>query len=382
MSEYQYYEFQTVDRPLTDEEQKSLRRYSGRATITATRFVNSYSYADFRGDESEWMAKYFDAFIYMANWGTRRLMLRLPCSVLPPESIERYFAENIFSAHVVGKNVILDFRSENEDGDDGWIEDDNDTLSSLIPLRVELAAGDLRALYIAWLAGVQNGECNDDNEEPPCPPGLGQLSAAIEAFADFLRVDQDLIDAAATLSPDFPNIDDEVLRRWVSTLSEKEKAEMLVGLVGGREAHLRAEILMRVRKSCASEAPAANAEPRTVRELLDAAKDRAEERRRKEAERAACEKARHEQEEAAARQLRLNALAKRQEEAWRQVEALIATKQPKNYDEAIALLGDLRDLYLHTGRQAEAAARIARLQQAHASKPSLIKRLRQAGLHI
>ena len=47
MSEYQYYEFQAIDRPLTDDEQKTLRRYSGRAMITATRFVNSYSYGDF-----------------------------------------------------------------------------------------------------------------------------------------------------------------------------------------------------------------------------------------------------------------------------------------------------------------------------------------------
>jgi len=72
MSEYQYYEFQAIDRPLTDDEQKTLRRYSGRAMITATRFVNSCSYGDFRGDESEWMAKYFDAFLYIANWGTHR----------------------------------------------------------------------------------------------------------------------------------------------------------------------------------------------------------------------------------------------------------------------------------------------------------------------
>ena len=57
MSEYQYYEFQAIDRQLTDEEQKALRGYSGRARINPTRFVNSYSYGDFRGDESEWMAK-------------------------------------------------------------------------------------------------------------------------------------------------------------------------------------------------------------------------------------------------------------------------------------------------------------------------------------
>ena len=48
--------------------------------------------------------------------------------------------------------MILDFRSDNDGGDGDWIEDDNDTLSLLVPIRSELAAGDLRALYIAWLA--------------------------------------------------------------------------------------------------------------------------------------------------------------------------------------------------------------------------------------
>jgi len=379
MSEYQYYEFQAIDRPLTDDEQKTLRRYSGRAMITATRFVNSYSYGDFRGDESEWMAKYFDAFLYMANWGTHRLMLRLPGSLLPLESVRRYCTGETLSARAAGKHVILDFRSDNEGGDGDWIEDDNDTLSLLVPIRSELAAGDLRALYIAWLCAAQNGEFDDDDEEPPCPPGLGKLSGALEAFAEFLRVDQDLIGAAAVASPDLPTIDDNVLCRWVAALSDREKTELLVGLIGGGEAHLRAETLVRVRRSCVPDAPAA-AKPRAVRELLAAAENRAEERRRQEAERAAGEKARREREEAAAREIRLNALARREEEAWRQVDALIATKQPKNYDEAIVLLRDLRDLSVRAGRQIKARERIARLQQEHASKPSLMKRLREAGL--
>jgi FtsZ-interacting cell division protein YlmF len=380
MSEYQYYEFQAIDRPLTDEEQKILRRYSGRARITSTRFVNSYSYGDFRGDESDWMAKYFDAFVYMANWGTHRLMLRLSSSLLPPDSIERYCAEDSFSARVVGQHIILDFRSDEEGSDGGWIEDDNDTLSALVPIRADLAAGDMRALYIAWLAGAQNGEFDNDAEEPPCPPGLGKLGSALGAFAEFLGIDQDLIDAAATASPDLPAINADVLRRWLSTLSEEEKTEMLVLLLDG-EAHVRAEILIPVRKWCAAEAPVADAKPRTVRELLEAAGDRAEERRRQQRERATREKARREREEAAARELRLNALAKREEEAWRRVGALIVSKQPKNYDEAIALLRDLRDLCVCAGREAEAAARIQGLQQEHANKPSFIKRLREAGLH-
>lgn len=78
MSEYQYFEFQAVDRPLTAREMRELRAYSTRATITATRFVNHYDWGDFKGDPTVWMEKYFDAFLYVANPGIRWLMLRFP----------------------------------------------------------------------------------------------------------------------------------------------------------------------------------------------------------------------------------------------------------------------------------------------------------------
>ena len=50
MSEYQYYEFLALDKPLTNEQRAELRKLSSRAEITATRFVNEYNYGDFRGN--------------------------------------------------------------------------------------------------------------------------------------------------------------------------------------------------------------------------------------------------------------------------------------------------------------------------------------------
>jgi hypothetical protein len=46
VSEYQYYEFLALDRPLTDKQRAELRKLSSRAEITATRFVNEYNYGD------------------------------------------------------------------------------------------------------------------------------------------------------------------------------------------------------------------------------------------------------------------------------------------------------------------------------------------------
>ena len=41
MSEYQYYEFQAIDRPLTQQQMAELRAVSTRARITATSFTNN-----------------------------------------------------------------------------------------------------------------------------------------------------------------------------------------------------------------------------------------------------------------------------------------------------------------------------------------------------
>jgi hypothetical protein len=60
MSEYQYHEFQAIDRPLTGKEMDELRSYSTRARITPTSFVNDYSWGDFKGNADAWMEKYFE----------------------------------------------------------------------------------------------------------------------------------------------------------------------------------------------------------------------------------------------------------------------------------------------------------------------------------
>lgn len=78
MSEYQYYEFVAIDRPLNAQAQAEVGALSTGAEITATRFVNEYHWGDFRGDPNQLMERYYDAHLYFANWGTRRIMLRLP----------------------------------------------------------------------------------------------------------------------------------------------------------------------------------------------------------------------------------------------------------------------------------------------------------------
>ncbi len=379
MSEYQYYEFQAIDRPLTEQEMRELRAYSTRATITPTLFTNHYEWGSFKGNPSTWMEKYFDAFFYFANWHTYELMFRLPRRVLDPDLVKEYCRGGIGRARTKGDFVILEFSVENEVYGDGS-DDGSGWLSSLLPLRADLVTGDYRMLYLAWLLSAQAGELNDETPEPPVPPGLGTLTVPLKTFAEFLCLDQNIIAAAAVdsaVQAEPPS--DAEFAQWVTALPESEKTAWLMRLVGGQGVHLRTELL---KAFCAAQGQVSvpAGQPRCVGELLEVATRLAEARQQREAERAACERARREQEAAAAREKRLASLAKREPEAWGQIDALIATKRPGDYDAAVCLLKDLAELGQKRGRQAEVRDRLTRLRQEHARKPTLLKRLKTAGL--
>jgi phosphatidylserine/phosphatidylglycerophosphate/cardiolipin synthase-like enzyme len=82
---------------------------------------------------------------------------------------------------------------------------------------------------------------------------------------------------------------------------------------------------------------------------------------------------------ARARTLHLDRLAGKEPVLWREVESLIATKQPKRYDQAAELLTDLRD---RAARRDQLGFRrkIDALRAAHGSKRTFIARLEKAGL--
>lgn len=382
MSEYQYYEFQAVDRPLSTQEMAELRALSTRATITPTRFVNVYHWGDFKGDPRVLMERYFDAFLYVANWGTHRFMLRLPRRVLDAKVASHYCPGESAVVRTKGEHIILEFTSEDEEGDSD--DSEEECLPALIPLRADLAAGDLRALYLGWLLCAQSDLLDDDAVEPPVPPGMRRLSAALRAFADFLRIDEDLLAVAAERSLELPETPPslDALARWVRALPVSEKDSLLLQAAHDGGAHLRAELLRRFHEA---DATAARPEPgesrgRTVAELLAAAERQQALRARRQAEREARERSRREREQVAARAAYLDSLAGSEGALWRQVETLIDTKQPAKYDQAIALLNDLRDLSVRQDDVRAFETRVRSLRLQHTKKPSLMERFDRAGL--
>ena len=338
MSEYQYYEFLVLDNPLTEQHQRELRELSTRAQITATSFVNEYHWGDFRGDPQVLMERYFDAFLYLANWGTRQVMIKLPESLLDLVVAEQYCSGDAACAWTADGNVILSLYSDDEP-DDYW-DDPGTSLASIARARAELASGDRRLLYLAWLLSVQSGEVADDETEPGVPAGLRDLSAPLRAAVDFLRIDQDLLAAAAAVSGE--TADDgsqQGLPAWVERLPEPDKSSLLLQVAQGQGARVQAVLLRRFREDRRGLGSLQEAGGRTAAELREAAESLRDARLRAAAQRRARNEARRAQQAAAAYERRLDELALRQEQAWQQVDELIVTKRPRDYDEALEVLG-------------------------------------------
>jgi hypothetical protein len=117
---------------------------------------------------------------------------------------------------------------------------------------------------------------------------------------------------------------------------------------------------------------------RTVRDLLAAAQARTEERtQRLEAKRAA-EIARQKAKAEAERARYLDQLEKREGQIWERIAAHIQKRQPGEYDKAVSLLIDLHDLAIRKQRVAEFQSALEELRQAHAAKPSFLRRLAKA----
>ncbi|WP_433729629.1 hypothetical protein ACQP0C_00885 [Nocardia sp. CA-129566] len=381
MSEYQYYEFVALDRPLDDRQQAEVRALSTRARITATSFINEYHWGSFRGDIRRMVERYYDAHLYLANWGTRQLMFRLPRTLLGPEVAEQYCLGDCVTAETSGRNIILGFSSEDESGD--WVEDAQTSLSAIVGVRADLAAGDLRPLYLAWLAGYGMwerdewafGRDHDDQLEPPVPPGLRTLTAAQRAMADFLRLDRDLLHVAASASPDLDAVADDprALAAWIADLDVAEKDRLLLDVAGDDAASVHMELLRRFRES--TTAAPDQAPRRTVADLLDGTARHRSERERREAAVRAEQHARLEARRARQRERRLNELARDQDGAWQRIEVMVATKKSGQYDAAIELLTDLRDLAERDGRTDVFARQARALRERHTSKPAFIRRL-------
>lgn len=366
MSEYQYYEFQTIDRPLTDGEQAEIRKLSSRVALTPTQAVFTYQFGDFRGKPEQVLEQYFDAMLYLANWGTRRLMFRFPKSLIDLKAVQPYEVEDIIEFRETGKQIVLDMQFH-EEGVMFWVEGEG-RLSSLTRLRDDILRQDYRALYLAWLKAVLLGGVDKSEVEPRVPPGIRSLSSALRDFVDLFEIDKHLTAVAAKASGEQGNVSEHDLRQAIAQLSREEGEEYLLRLARG-EPHLAIALNARLQQlsSLPQSIPTTQ---RTAKQLLEEAEREREEEKRQQAREAEQKRIQE-----------LEALARRESEAWQEVEVLLQKSNAKTYGQAVQLISKLREVAVHQKQEAVFQERLNRIYERYRTRYSLLEKLRAAGLH-
>lgn len=382
MSEYQYYEFVAIDTPLTPKQMTELRARSSRASITPTSFVNDYQWGNLKGDPVDWMRRYFDAHVYVANWCTCLLYLRVPKGAFDAETLRAFKTKTVFSVEQTKTHWLLEWGLNESDNYDRFAEEDGrGWMGRLVPLRDELLRGDMRPLYLGWLAGVSAGEVDEKATEPPPPPGFSRLTAAQQSLAEFLEVDEDLLAAAGLSDPQGskPDTESDAERDvWLAALPAAEKTAVLKLLLTGNTQQAERKLKLRFLTWQREQQPVAKKETRrrTVAELHKLAASAAEVRKRREA----VQRKRAEAERQAKRETYLRTLAADFDPCWQVADELAERGIASAYDELMRALVDLSEAYALCAPRADFDQKLVQFMARHGKRGALVRRLADAGL--
>lgn len=382
MSEYQYYEFVAIDTPLTPKQMAELRARSSRASITPTSFVNDYQWGNLKGDPADWMRRYFDAHVYVANWCTCLLYLRVPKSAFDAGTLRAFKTETVFSVEKTKTHWLLEWGLDESDNYDRFAEEDGrGWMGRLAPLRDELLRGDMRPLYLGWLAGVSSGEVDEKATEPLPPPGLSRLTAAQQSLAEFLEIGGDLLAAAGLSDPQDSKPDSESDAErdvWIAALPAAEKTAALKLLLTGHAQQVERNLKLRFLAWQHQQQSAAKPQMRrrTVAELYKLAASVAETRKKQEAVR----RKKAEAERRAKRETYLRTLAVDFDPYWQAADKLAERGIASAYDEVKRALVDLSEAYVLCVTRTDFDQKLVQFMARHGKRGALVRRLADAGL--
>ncbi|MHA3904610.1 hypothetical protein ACTPOE_13880 [Castellaniella sp. WN] len=378
MSEYQYYEFAAIDKPLTGTEMAELRAVSTRAVITPSGFANHYEWGDLKSDPADWMQRYFDAFVYSANWCSCHVSLRLPKAVFRKAELDAFIRSAVLSIDSTDAHWIFSWTLEESEDYDRFAEDDGSGwMRRLIPLRDELMRGDLRPLYLGWLAA--GDELNDDTLEPEVPSGLADLSPAQQALIEFLEIDPDLLEAASMGSATAAPAHDEILQitTWMETWQTVDMQDVLKAIATGRGQEAERQVKSHYAAWLKSQRPASSEAPqRKVVELRELAQSTGERRRAREAE----AHAKRETERRQKREAELRRIMSTPDTYWREADTQASRGSASGYEKTVDMLKVLAEGYALVAGPEAFERQLRRFLVPHAKRSALLRRLADAGL--
>lgn len=386
MSEYQYIAFRATDRPLTDQEFDFAQTQSSRAEITRRSFTNEYHFGDFRGDPEKLLRRGFDAHLHYANYGVRTVMMRLPLGLPFPKLLWSKYVDGeriTWKKDKKGNGGILIISPFNEGGDLDEIWELDPYVDDISQVRNELIGGDLRALYVVWLCGSQDGYADpSDLIEPPIPAGIGQASAACQGLLEFYDIDPLTLIAAGEGALPCPDIADanDVTKKWIAGLRAGEARKLLSQFLTGDAATAKADVMQRIRAEADHAAWPTTSDRRTLEQLrqrTEQLRDAENARERAKQQAAATREAKRKERE---RLARMKQMVDQPQRWLKEADELVAQRGTDNYKEAAEILADLEEAIGGEEGKQMVRRHAAHLAKSYPTLNRLKSSLRQRGL--
>lgn len=379
MSEYQWFHFRAIDQPLSDYALEFMRRQSTRASISRWEFTNEYHFGDFHGDTPEMLRQGYDVHLHYANFMVRHLAFRLPELPCDEKTFRQFAVEDDLDWQEDTNSTagILWVTPDAHEFEADYFEDLESMLSRISPAREMLQQGDLRPLYLFWLAC-----CYDEAyPQPPVPAGLqgiedGKADDCLLAIVEFLEIDHDLLAIAIEKSPPAPESTDSrhITKAWLSGQSDSALRNLVEQLL--TEAGTRQRVLREIRDDSGESLWPCAETSQTYGELWEDAQklQQIREEERQKAKRIRQEKQR--QADQKARKQHLKRIVDNPQAVIRRIDQCVGTKNRKGYKEATSHLRDFADALGSDAAQCEAD----RLRREFPGRSALLDELARAGL--
>ena len=376
MSEFQYYEFQSIDRDLSKEEMEEVAEMSSRVVLTSRRAVFTYSYSSFRYDIESVLLNYFDAFLYMANWGSKRLMFKFPEELIDFDFIKEYNAtcyENYFKIYKKQNYVLIDIDINYED-ENWWLDEEQSLLYEMVEIRRDILNKDYRSIFLIWLnflnmnyMGEELGP-KDKVDLNLIPANLKEIKGGLRTLVEFYSINVDWINAASKYSNTVLEADVDYAK-IVKSLPQDVKDEFLLKMLSG-ETNLVIKLknvidgLGKKKEKKKKGKKKKSKDEITIGELISDVKSEEEKREIKEEE---------ERQEAYLK--RMQSLAKNEKYTLKEIEALISHGSGKSYDNVLSNLLELKELAIYRKKLSEFEEYVEELKENYSRKSALMRRL-------
>jgi hypothetical protein len=373
MSEFQRIAFRAIDGPVSEKNLDYMHRQSTRAEITPWSFDNEYHFGDFRGNAEEMLRRGYDFHLHYANFGIRKLLLRLPHGLPDVAAARPYLDEEglRWVKDTKGPGGILAIEPFYEAGELEEIWDLDELLDRLVGLRAEILDGDLRPLYLAHLAVACDGNHDpEETKEGPVPAGLKKLSDAQHALAELYGLSTHFIAAAAQGCPPLPKSGDPGTQylAWLQGLPQATKDAWLVECMTDPRAGVRRDMVAEFRKYNQAPHWPTVCRDRTIAELHAAATEIEHKATRQAAAKAAAAKAR-----------KRAAMAADPVPTLRETEKLVAQRSGDAYDQIATLLAELREALADSRQAGLAEQQAQKLKKSYPTLKLLTSALRRRG---